>query len=210
MVERNGRKVRQHLFQRGRILRILEEPSDGRKIDVGTADRRKACRRRLNNLRDRAQAVFDSQESPHNPAEFIIDSMSKKTIAGNLCVIIDRMLEKDDGTIALACNLAILMNDFNNVLGPNDIFVEGARMVEGRRQGPAVRSEKSTSARAEARRAANDLFKDAPVYRLTPKKAAREMLRRGESGEPGGITGVNESTLRGYIRDLCGTGQSRT
>jgi predicted DNA-binding transcriptional regulator AlpA len=120
------------------------------------------------------------------------------------------MLEKDDGTIALACNLAILMNDFNNVLGPNDIFVEGARMVEGRRQGPAVRSEKSASARAEARRAANDLFKDAPVYRLTPKKAAREMLRRGESGEPGGITGVNESTLRGYIRDLCGTGQSRT
>jgi hypothetical protein len=213
VIERDGRKIRQHLFQRGRILRISEEPADG---DGPIDYRRKSYRRELKSLRDRAQAVFYSQQSPHNPAsmrEFIIDAMSEKSIAGELCVIIDRMLEKENGIdLALAYKFAISMNDFLNVLGPNDIFAEGAKMVEGRGLGPTARSAQSDHAKATVRQAANDLKEIAPVFFSSPGRAAKEMLRRGKSGEPGGVREeeIAKSTLRGYIGDLCGTGQSRT
>ncbi len=102
------------------------------------------------------------------------------------------------------------MYEFLNVLGPNDIFAHGAEMMKGQREGPIAKSKKNARDRATAHHAANELRRVAPVFFSTPSKAAEEMLRRGRKGEPGGVTGIEKSTLRGYIGDLCETGQSRT
>jgi hypothetical protein len=67
------------------------------------------------------------------------------------------------------------------------------------------KSKKSEDARAMARHAADTLREQAPVFFNTPTKLAREMLRRGRTGEPGGVSGIRLSTLRGYVADKCGS-----
>jgi hypothetical protein len=67
------------------------------------------------------------------------------------------------------------------------------------------KSKKSEDARARAREAADTVRKTAPVYFKTATTLAKEILRRGEAGEPGGVSGIGLTTLRSYVTDKCGS-----
>jgi hypothetical protein len=90
-----------------------------------------------------------------------------------------------------------------NLLRPN--FFEHASASERAEEARLAKSEKWGDLTREAREKAVELIKVSPVYSKTPTKLAREMERRGKTGEVGGISGIKRSTLRGYISDLCGS-----
>jgi hypothetical protein len=70
----------------------------------------------------------------------------------------------------------------------------------------SARSEKSDKAKAAARKIAEELRQEAPVFfKKTGTTLAKEMLRRGETGDVGGISGISLTTLRNYVSDMCGS-----
>jgi hypothetical protein len=142
------------------------------------------------------------------------EPLSQEAVAAQLIDktnALERLGDRD--VVLLALQFASSLHDWQVSKAVNATHAYGKSMEGGRRKGPEMIAKNSEKARESARSAAEYLLQIAPVYRgKSPTAIAKVLLDRAKKGEPKFmvIAEISLSTIREYIKPMCGNGQSRT